>query len=87
MDYTTVLGYFASFLVMVAFLPQAYQVWKTKSVDDVSFSTYAILMAGAIAWTAYGTLQSDWPIVLTNVTLFIIQGSIVVCKLKYGKKN
>jgi MtN3 and saliva related transmembrane protein len=86
MDYTTTLGYFASFLIMVAFLPQAYQVWKTKSVEDVSFLTYAILITGAVAWTAYGSLQNDWPIVVTNVTLFIVQSSIVVCKLKYGKK-
>ena len=85
MTYVDIIGYIATGLVMVAFLPQAWQVWRTKSVEDVSLSTYAILMAGAIAWSTYGFLQSDGPIILTNVVLFFVQGSIVFCKLKYSK--
>jgi MtN3 and saliva related transmembrane protein len=72
---------------MIAFLPQAYQVWKTKSVEDVSLLTYTILMFGSTSWTTYGLLKDDWPIIITNVTLFVVQGSIIVCKLKYGKKT
>ncbi|NCP67262.1 hypothetical protein GW756_02630 [bacterium] len=86
MTYTDLIGYTASLLIMVAFLPQAYQVWKTKSVEDVSLMTYTILMFGSVSWTTYGLLKSDFPIIITNVTLFVVQGSIMVCKLKYGKK-
>ena len=68
-------------------LPQAYQVWTTKSVEDVSLLTYTILMFGSTSWTTYGLLKDDWPIIITNVTLFVVQGSIIVCKLKYGKKT
>lgn len=83
---TAVIGYLASALIMVAFLPQAYQIIKTKSVEDVSLLTYTILLFGAVCWITYGILQKDWPIVLTNVTLFVVQGIIVACKLKYGKR-
>jgi MtN3 and saliva related transmembrane protein len=86
MNLTDLIGYTASFLIMIAFLPQAYQVWKTKSVEDVSFLTYSILMLGAVSWITYGILREDWPIIITNVTLFVVQGSIMICKLKYGKK-
>ena len=86
MNYVDVIGYVATALIMIGFLPQAWQVWKTKSVEDVSLSTYAILMAGAVAWFTYGVLKGDGPIMVTNATLFVVQGSIVVCKLKYGKK-
>lgn len=85
MTYTDLIGYTASFLIMIAFLPQAYQVWKTKSVEDVSFLTYTILMFGSVSWTVYGLLRVDFPIIITNITLFIVQGSIMVCKIKYGK--
>lgn len=87
MTHTDLIGYTASFLIMIAFLPQAYQVWKTKSVEDVSFLTYTILMFGSTAWTTYGFLREDWPIIITNITLFVVQGSIMVCKVKYGKKT
>lgn len=86
MNYVDVIGYIATTLIMVGFLPQAWQVWRTKSVEDVSLPTYAILMAGAIVWFVYGYLKSDGPIMLTNAVLFMVQGSIVVCKLKYRKK-
>lgn len=87
MDYTSALGYLASLLVMVGFLPQAWQVIKTKSVEDVSLATYAILLSGAVAWTTYGLLQNDWPIVLTNTVLFVVQGVIVFYKLKYSRQG
>ncbi len=86
MNLTDLIGYLASLLIMIGFLPQAYQVVKTKSVEDVSLATYSILICGSMAWTTYGCLQNDWPIIITNVTLFFVQGIIVVCKLKYGKK-
>jgi len=86
MNYVDAIGYLGSLLVMVGFLPQAWQVIKTKSVEDVSLATYTILLSGAVVWTIYGTLQNDWPIVLTNSVLFVVQGIIVICKLKYGKK-
>lgn len=86
MNTTDLIGYLGSALVMIGFLPQAYQVIKTKSVEDVSLATYTILLGGAVVWTTYGLLQNDWPIVLTNTVLFLVQGAIVVCKLKYGKK-
>ncbi len=86
MNHVDVIGYIATALIMIGFLPQAWQVWRTKSVEDVSLPTYAILMAGAVAWTTYGYLPGDGPIILTNVVPFFVQGSIVICKLKYGKK-
>lgn len=86
MNYVDAIGYLGSALVMIGFLPQAWQVIKTKSVEDVSLATYAILVSGAVVWTTYGYLQNDWPIVLTNVVLFVVQLTIVICKLKYGKK-
>lgn len=86
MDSTEILGYVAMTTIMIAFLPQAYQVWKTKSVDDVSLSTYTLLILGAVLWGIYGFLKADNPIIYTNVTLVIVQSSILVCKFKYGKK-
>lgn len=86
MNYVDIIGYIAMALVMIAFLPQAWHVWSTKSVDDISLTTYGLLISGAIVWTIYGAFQTDYPIIITNVSIFFIQVSIIFCKLKYGKK-
>lgn len=87
MNTTDLIGYLGSALIMIGFLPQAYQIIKTKSVADVSLATYSILLCGALVWITYGWLQKDWPIIVTNVTLFAVQGTIVLCKLKYGRAH
>ena len=70
---------------MIAFIPQAYQVWKTKNLEGVSASTYGLLTFSAILWTSYGFLKNDNPIIFTNIILGSIQLSILYCKWKYGK--
>ena len=87
MNLVETIGYIAMILVMVGFLPQAWQVWKTKSVDDISLLTYGLLCTAAIFWTIYGVLKDDKPLIFTNIILFCIQLSIIFCKLKYGKTD
>ncbi len=86
MDFTEIIGYVAMTFVMVAYLPQAYQVWKTKNVEGISFATYLLLTISGILWLIYGFLRKDYPIVFTNSILFIVQISILYYKWKYGKK-
>lgn len=86
MTITEVFGYAAMLVVMIAFLPQAYEVFKTKEVEAVSLATYVLLVCAAILWTTYGVLRLDIPIILTNIVLGTIQFTIVILKLRYGKK-
>ena len=43
MDFITILGLVAGVLTTVAFLPQMFQIWLTKSAKDVSFVMLIIL--------------------------------------------
>ncbi len=36
MDFITILGLVAGALTTIAFLPQMFQIWRTKSAGDVS---------------------------------------------------
>jgi MtN3 and saliva related transmembrane protein len=86
MNFIEIIGYVAMTFVMVAFLPQAYQVWKTKDVSGVSFATYLLLTISGLLWLVYGFLRQDYPIMFTNSILFIVQSSILYCKWKYSSK-
>ncbi len=87
MTITDIFGYAAMLVIMIAFLPQAYEVFKTKEVEAVSLATYVLLVFAAVLWIIYGILRSDIPIILTNIVLGAIQFTIVMLKLKYGKKT
>jgi MtN3 and saliva related transmembrane protein len=43
----------AGCLSTAAFVPQAWQIWKT-SARDVSWAMYAVLIAGVALWIVYG---------------------------------
>ena len=76
-------GFAAGFLTVVSFLPQVIQAWKTKRVKDISFWMIAILMTAAATWVAYGIMKKDMPVIVTNVSSFILQSGIMVAKIKF----
>ena len=46
MSVATLLGYFAGFLITVAFVPQVLKTWKTKSADDLSLGMFLVFFVG-----------------------------------------
>lgn len=82
-----ILGYCAAFCTTVAFLPQVIQVWRTRSVRDISFGMYSIFCTGVILWLVYGWLVSSWPLLLANGMTFLLAFSILILKWKGSKKT
>jgi MtN3 and saliva related transmembrane protein len=83
MDFLTILGLAAATLTTIAFLPQMFQTWQTKSAKDVSFVMLITFMSGLFLWLIYGIYLQALPIILANsVTLFF--NFIILClKIKY----
>ncbi len=82
----TIVGYVAGFFTSIASIPQIIHAIKTKEVDSLSLHTLLFFWLGAIVWTVYGILLNQWPIIIVNVIVFFGQGSLIVLKLKHGKK-
>jgi MtN3 and saliva related transmembrane protein len=82
-----IVGFIAGFLTVVSFLPQVIQAWKTKRVKDVSFWMIAILMTAAATWIAYGIMEKDMPVIVTNVASFILQSAIMTAKIKFKNEQ
>ncbi len=83
MDYTTILGFLAGILVVIAYLPQVVKTWKTKSTKDISLGMFSILCVGVFLWLVYGILIKSLPIIFTNVSIFILASIILIFKIKY----
>jgi MtN3 and saliva related transmembrane protein len=78
------LGYAAAALTSIAFIPQAWLTWKTRSARGVSLGMYTIFIAGVAGWLVYGLLIGSWPVVVANAVTLALACFIFGMKLRFG---
>lgn len=83
MEFITVLGLFAGSLTTLAFLPQMFHTWQTKSAKDVSLLTLITFIAGVFLWLLYGIYLQALPIILANGVTLFFNLIILWLKIKY----
>ena len=78
------LGYVASFLTVASFLPQVIRTWQSRQTRDLSLGMFSLLVTASTLWILYGIFINDWPVILTNIGMVLLNGSIGVAKVRYG---
>ena len=86
-NYIDLFGFLAAFLTTIAFLPQLYKTWLTKSADDVSLIMLILFITGLICWIIYGIKINSIPILIANIITLIFNSSILILKIIYRKNN
>lgn len=81
------LGFVAGVCTTVSFLPQVLQVWRTRSVDDISLGMYSTFVFGVGLWLIYGIISAQAAIVVTNMVTLVLAGSVLAMKLRYRKRR
>ncbi len=84
-NYIDVFGFLAALLTTIAFLPQLYKTWQTKSADDVSIIMLILFITGLICWIIYGLKINSIPILVANLITLIFNLSILILKVTYSK--
>ena len=84
-NFIDLFGFAAALLTTIAFIPQLYKTWITKSADDVSLITLILFITGLICWIIYGLKIGSIPIVIANVITFVFNFSILILKIIYSK--
>ena len=77
-------GMIAGTLTTIAFVPQVWRVWKTRSTKDISLGMYLVFTTGVVFWLAYGLLLGAWPIIETNIITLALTGTVLALKLRHG---
>jgi MtN3 and saliva related transmembrane protein len=77
-------GMIAGTLTTIAFVPQVWRVWKTRSTKDISLTMYLVFTAGVAFWLAYGLMLGAWPIIVANVVTLALTGTVLALKLRHG---
>lgn len=83
MELVTIIGLMAGFLTTISFLPQVIKTWRSQSAKDLSLSMFLSFCIGVFLWLVYGVLQTDIPIILSNLITLILAGTILFFKLTY----
>jgi MtN3 and saliva related transmembrane protein len=78
------IGMIAGTLTTVAFVPQVWRVWKTRSTRDISLGMYLVFTTGVAFWLAYGLIMGAWPIIIANVVTLALTGTVLGLKLRHG---
>ena len=86
-NYIDFFGFSAALLTTIAFLPQLYKTWKTKSAGDVSLVMLILFITGLLCWIIYGIKIHSIPILVANIITFIFNFSILILKISYSKNN
>ena len=87
LNYIDLFGFLAALLTTIAFLPQLYKTWQTKSADDVSLVMLILFITGLFCWIIYGFKINSIPILVANIITFIFNFSILVLKISYRKNK
>ena len=82
-----VFGFIAAILTSIAFIPQLFRTWTTKSAKDVSFVMLIMFLTGVICWITYGWQINSLPIIVANSITFILNLLILALKLFFRKKS
>ena len=86
MDWSEVLGHTASILSSVAFIPQVYFTWKTKSVKDLNLYMMLIVFSSTIIWIIYGISKGLLPVIICNAIISLLSLVLILFKIIYGKR-
>ena len=82
--YITYIGFFSGFCTTIAFIPQAYKVWKTKRTKDISLWMFLIFTTGVVGWLVYGVLTDNLPIIFANIVTLFLAFKILAAKIKFN---
>jgi len=82
LDFTTLLGLCAGTCTTFAMAPQAWKVFKTKRVDQISLRMLTLMFVGILLWLTYGALKEDISILWANAVAFFFVTYMLIEKIK-----
>lgn len=86
MNTLNLLGFAAGACTTVAFIPQVWQVWSTRSAKDISLGMYLVFVTGVLLWLVFGVLTHSLPLIIPNAITLALAGTVLAMKLYFERK-
>ena len=81
MSAIAIIGAFAALCSTASFAPQAWKIVRTRATKDISTKMYVLTVVGFAAWTSYGILLRQWPLIAANSICLVLSAFILAMKL------
>jgi MtN3 and saliva related transmembrane protein len=78
-----IIGYVAGFFTTICLIPQLFKIITTKSANDISISSFIVLILGQTLWIIYAILIFDLRILIANIISVILGYLIIFFTLIY----
>ncbi|HVY08261.1 MAG TPA: SemiSWEET transporter [Burkholderiales bacterium] len=82
-----IVGLLAGLLTTIAFVPQVWKIYRTKSGRDISARMFSIFSIGIVLWLVYGFMLGQLPIILANAVTLVLSLTIIGLKVYYSRAN
>lgn len=79
------IGLIAGLLTTMAFIPQVWKIYRTKSGKDISARMFSLFSAGVVLWLVYGILLESMPLILSNAVTLVLSLTIIALKVRYSR--
>lgn len=80
MKKSEVVGYIASFCLIITLLPQIYHTLKTRKVEDISYLFIMLQLLTCALFLSYGIMINENPLIIANS--LVGTQVVVMCILK-----
>jgi MtN3 and saliva related transmembrane protein len=80
--YISIIGTIAAILTTSAMMPQAWKIFKTNEVTQLSLRTFTMATIGTFLWLIYGILILDTIIIWANAIGVFVNGYIWIKKIQ-----
>ena len=81
-----VLGLVSGTLTTIAFVPQVWKTYRTKSAKNLSLGMFMIFCSGTIGWFVYGIFRNDVPVMAANAVTLALCLVIIFFKFRYKEQ-
>lgn len=83
MEAVQILGLVAGSLTTIAFIPQVFKTWNSRSAKDLSLGMFMIFCTGTALWLCYGIIRSDLPVITANAMTLALSALLIIFKFRF----
>lgn len=83
-------SYFDKFIYVIGIggpsmtIPQVIKIWNEKNASGISLIAWFGYTIFAILWLVYGVLHNQKPIIVTNLTIILLNSMVIIGTLLYN---
>lgn len=77
LHYIKRIGYIATFLTIISFMPQVYKMYLTNHTFGLSLSTFILIFLYSFFWLLYGIHTDDIPLIVSQFFVIIFSTYLI----------